>query len=95
MKIKDIFQIIGNGIQYCIAISQIEDVLRITGIILSVIISILIIVDKIITWWKKAHADGIITEDELKEGVNIIKEGAEDIKEHIESKDNGNRTNSK
>lgn len=84
MKVKDIFQIAGNGLQYLISFAQVEDILRITGIILSVIISILIIVDKVITWWKKAHADGVITEDELKEGVNIIKEGTEDIKEHIE-----------
>lgn len=86
MKIKDFFQIIGNGLQYAISFSQVEDVLRIAGIVLSVIISILIIVDKIITWWKNAKADGKITEDEIKEGVEIIKDGTQDIKDHIEGK---------
>ena len=86
MKIKDFFQIIGNGLQYAISLAQVEDALRIAGIVLSVIISILIIVDKIITWWKNAKADGKITEDEIKEGVEIIKEGTQDIKDHIEGK---------
>ena len=86
MKVKSVFEICGNGIQYAVALTQIEDILRIVGIVLSVIISVLIIIDKIMTWWKKAKADGKITEDEIKEGVGIIKEGAEDIKDHIEGK---------
>lgn len=84
MKIKDFFQIGANGLQYAISLVQVENILRITGIILSVIISLLIIIDKIVSWRKKAKADGKITEDEIKEGVEIIKDGAEDIKEHIE-----------
>ena len=84
MKIKDFFQIIGNGLQYAISLAQVEDALRIAGIILSVIISLLIIIDKIITWWKNAKADGKITEDEIKEGVEIIKDGTQEIKDHIE-----------
>ena len=84
MKIKDFFQIIGNGLQYAISLAQVEDALRIAGIILSVIISLLIIIDKIITWWKNVKADGKITEDEIKEGVEIIKDGTQEIKDHIE-----------
>ena len=86
MKIKDFFQIIGNGLQYAISLAQVEDALRIAGIVLSVIISLLIIIDKIITWWKNAKADGKITEDEIKEGVEIIKDGTQEIKDHIEGK---------
>ena len=89
MKVfKNVAEVSGNALQYLIAISQIEDVLRVVGIVLSVIISILIIIDKIMTWWKKAKADGKITEDELYEGIEIIKDGTEDIKDHIEGKDN-------
>lgn len=88
MKVKSVFEIGGNAVQYAVALSQVEDVLRIAGIILSVIISILIIIDKIISWYKKAKADGKITEEEIKEGVEIIQEGAQEIKDHIEGKDN-------
>lgn len=86
MKVKSVFEIGGNAVQYAVALSQVEDVLRIAGIILSVIISILIIIDKIISWYKKAKADGKITEEEIKEGVEIIQEGAQEIKDHIEGK---------
>ena len=84
MKVKDIFQIVGNGFQYLISFAQVEDIMRIVGLVLSVLISILILVDKMITWWKKAKEDGKITEDEIQEGVNIIKEGTEDIKDYID-----------
>lgn len=87
MKIKDFFQIAGNGLQYLISLAQVEDVLRIAGIILSVIISLLIIIDKIVSWWHKSKADGVITEEEIHEGIEIVKKGTEEIKEHIEDKD--------
>lgn len=89
MNLKSAAEVGGNGLQYLISFAQIEEWLRIFGIILSVIISILIIIDKVINWYKKAKADGKITEDEVKEGIGIIKEGAEDIKRHIDNKDNG------
>lgn len=84
MKVKDIFQIVGNGFQYLISFAQVEDIARIIGLILSIVISVLIIVDKVVTWWKKSKADGVITEDEIKEGVNIIKDGTQEIKDHID-----------
>ena len=87
MKVKDLFQIGGNGLQYLISLTQVETWARIVGLVLSVIISILIIVDKIRTWWKNAKADGQITEDEIKEGIEIIQDGAKEIKDHID-KDN-------
>lgn len=86
MKTKDFLQIGGNGLQYLISIAQVEDVLRIVGIVLSVIISLLIIIDKIVGWRKKAKADGKITEDEVQEAVQIVKEGLEEIKGHIKGK---------
>ena len=86
MKIKDFFQIIGNGLQYAISLAQVEDMMRIAGLVLSVTISILIIIDKVVTWYKNAKADGKITEDEIKEGVEIIKDGTKEIKDHIDGK---------
>lgn len=86
MKVKDFLEIGGNGLQYMISFAQVEDILRLVGIVLSVFISILIIIDKMINWWKKAKADGKITEDEIKEGVEIIKDGSQEIKDHIEKK---------
>lgn len=85
MKIKDLATIAGNGLQYLITWSQVEDIARITGLVLSIMISVLIIIDKVITWWKKAKADGKITKDEIDELGHIMSEGVNDIKEHLES----------
>lgn len=89
MKTKDFLQIGGNGLQYLISIAQVENVLRFIGLALSVLISLLIIIDKIVSWHKKAKADGKIDEDEIKEVIGIVKDGSEEIKHHIEGKDNG------
>ena len=85
MKIKDAAQLAGNGLQYLISMAQVEDVARIIGLILSIMISILIIADKVITWWKKAKADGKITKDEIDELGHIVGDGVKDIKEHLDS----------
>ncbi|MBO7716219.1 MAG: hypothetical protein J6S85_21825 [Methanobrevibacter sp.] len=84
MNLKNVAEIGGNGLQYLISVTQIEEWARVFGLILSIIISILILVDKVVTWFKRAKSDGKITSDEIKEGVDIIKDGVEDIKEHIE-----------
>lgn len=92
MNVKSAFEIMGNGLQYLISVTQIEQWARIFGLCLSILISILILVDKIITWYKKAKADGKITKDEIKEAVDIVKDSAEEIKEHIDDiKDNGTK----
>ena len=50
----------------------------IAGLLITIISSILI---PIIKWWKKAKADGKITEDEIKEGVEIIENGINELKD--------------
>lgn len=37
-------------------------------------------------WWKRAKQDGKITEEEFKEGADIIKNGTNEIKHHLEDK---------
>ena len=86
MKIKDVFEISGNGVMYILTATQTKEVFEIISLALSILISILIIAGKIITWYKKAKEDGKITADELKEGVDIIKDGTQEIKEKVEKK---------
>ena len=70
---------------YLCSWAQVEQVLRIVSFALSIAISILILVSRILTWWKEAKKDGKITKDEIKEGANIITEGVKDIKDQIDS----------
>ena len=50
----------------------------IVGLLITIICSIVI---PFIKWWKKAKADGKITEDEIKEGVEIIENGINELKD--------------
>ena len=83
--VQHLLEDVGNGIMYCCSWAQVEQALRIASFVLSIVISILIIVSRILTWWKEAKKDGKITKDEIKEGVTIITEGVEDIKTQIDS----------
>ena len=76
---------VGNGLMYLCSWAQVEQALRIASFVISILISILILVSRIITWWKEAKKDGKITKDEIKEGVTIITEGVEEVKHQIDS----------
>lgn len=85
MKLKYLFEDVGNGIMYLCSFTQVEQVLRIASFALSVLISILILASRIYDWWKKAHADGKITKDEIDELGSIVGDEIKDIKEKVES----------
>lgn len=86
-KFMDIFEISGNGFMYVLTATQTKEIFEIISLVLSILISILIIVSKIINWYQKAKEDGKITSDEIKDGIDIIVDGAQDIKDKIEDKE--------
>ena len=85
MELKHLFEDLGNGIMYCCSMAQVEQALRIASFILSILISILIIISRVIDWYKRASADGKITGDEIKELTDEVGKGLNDIKEHVDS----------
>lgn len=85
MEIRHFFEDVGNGLMYLCSMAQVEQALRIVSFILSILISILIIISRVIDWYKRAKADGKITKDEIEELGGIIHEGVKDIKEHVDS----------
>lgn len=82
--LRNLFEDIGCGSLCILTATQTETVLRIANLVLAIIISLLVLVSRIIDWYKKATADGKITKDELKELIDIGKDGAKEIKDHIE-----------
>ena len=54
----------------------------IVGLLITIVCSIII---PLIKWWKNAKKDGKIDKEEIKDGIGIIKNGVEDIKEQLES----------
>ena len=84
MKIRNALEYIGNGAMYILTIAQTKEIFQIISLVLSILISIVILVSKIISWWKKASADGEITKEEIEELVDNTKEDVEKIKDQIE-----------
>lgn len=87
MSIKGFCQTCANGLQYLISFAQVEQWARIVGLVLSILISCLILGDKIATWWKKAKKDGKIDKEEAEELKDIVMGGVEEIKGHLDDKE--------
>lgn len=81
---RNLFEDLGCGSLCVLTVAQTETVLRIANLVLAIFISLLVLVSRVIDWYKKAKADGKITSDEVKELVEIGKDGAKEIKDHIE-----------
>lgn len=82
--LRNLFEDLGCGSLCILTATQTETVLRIANLVLAIIISLLVLVSRIIDWYKKATADGKITKDEVEELIDIGKDGAKEIKDHIE-----------
>lgn len=64
---------------------QTEQTLRIIALIITILGAILTyIVMPLLSWYKKAKKDGKIDADEMKEGIDILTNGAEDVKDVVD-----------
>ena len=84
MKSKSLIEILGNGCQYVMTALQTDEILKYVELGLSILTTLIILGFNIYSWWKKASADGKVTPEEIKEGVDIVKGGTEEIKDHID-----------
>lgn len=86
MDKKTPVEVMFNVATYAITFANLEQVLKIVSLILSIITSIAILVAKIRSWWKKAKADGKITKDEIKEGIDIVTDAVKPFLDDKEDK---------
>lgn len=75
--------IIGMGLQTNEVLQTISLIITIIGGLITFIIV------PLLNWYKKANKDGKIDMDELKDGVDIIVEGSEKLKDEIDDKKEG------
>ena len=79
---------IGTGASAVGTATQTNEVLQTISLIITIIGGVItLIVVPVLTWWKKAKADGKITTDEIKEGVDTIKDGVKDLNDKLNGKD--------
>ena len=55
---------------------------------LTILATLITIILGLRAWWKDAKKDGKITDEEIKQGVNIIKDGVEQIQDKTKKGDN-------
>lgn len=68
--------------------TQTNEILQTISLIITIVGAIIsMIVVPILSWYFKAKQDGKITPDEIKEGVEIIKDGAEKLSDTLKDKD--------
>ena len=61
--------------------TQTNDILQTVSLVITIIGAVIsMIIVPLLSWYAKAKADGKITVDEAKEGVDIVKDGIENIK---------------
>lgn len=69
---------------------QTNDVLQAISLVITIIGGLItFIIVPLINWYKNAKKDGKIDKDELKDGVDIIVEGSEKLKDEIDDKKEG------
>lgn len=88
MKDKNLLIWAGNGVGYVFTAIQTNEVFQIIELCFSVALTILLIVYRIWKWYEEAKKDGKITADEVKEGIDILVDGTEEIKNQIDGKEN-------
>lgn len=72
-----------NVCQYAAVAIQDNWVFQWVQLILAIIASIVLIAYRLWKWWKEAKADGKITKQEIKDGLDILQDGIEDVKDKL------------
>ena len=74
--------IVGTILSSTGAIANVQEWLTIASTITTIIGAIItLIVIPLMTWYKKSKQDGKITKEEIDEGVKIIKDGVDELKD--------------
>lgn len=68
--------------------SQTNELLQTISLIITIIGGVItFVLLPLWNWWKKAKADGKITKDEIKEGVDVATNGIKDLDDKLHGKD--------
>ena len=86
-KINDVIEVGGNSFMYVLTFTNTKEIFEIISLVLSILISLLIIISKLIQWFKNAKKDGKISSEEIKDGIDILSSGVESIRDKIEDKE--------
>ena len=85
MRNELIYGIIGTALSGLGSILQTNDVLETISLVITIIGGVItFIIVPILNWYRHAKKDGKIDADEIKEGLDIIVDGSERVKDEID-----------
>lgn len=88
-------ELIGGGIGTLLSATgtaiQPNEVLQTISLVITIIGGLITITFAIITWYKNAKKDGKIDKEEVKELIDIVQDGTENIKESLGDKKKGDK----
>ena len=85
MKHELISGSIGTALGIIGTVTQDSDIIKIISIIITIIGAVITyIVVPLIAWYKKSKKDGKIDANEIKEGIDIISDGGQNIKDQVD-----------
>lgn len=88
MKNEIITGTIGTGLSAVGTATQTNEILQTVSLIITIIGGLItFIVLPLLNWYNKAKQDGKIDAKEIKEGVQIITDGSEKVKDEIDKKE--------
>lgn len=65
--------------------TQTNEVLQTISLVITIIGALItFIIVPLLNWYKKAKEDGKITKEEIKEGIKIVSEGSQQVKDKVE-----------
>lgn len=83
----NVLSLTGTLTQTNAQLETISLVLTCVGMAITILVTLItVVIPKIKKWWVKASKDGKITPDEIKEGVAIVEEAIETVKETVKKK---------
>lgn len=88
MKSHNVLEWIGCGASAIFTALQTNQIFQTISLILTCLATLVTIAYTIYKWYKNAKKDGKIDEQEIKEGIDIIKDATDKVKE-LSNKDKG------
>ena len=82
---------IGTSVSATGTAIQPNEVLQTISLIITILGGIITIVFALIGWYQRAKQDGKIDKDEIKEAIDILQEGGENIKNALDDKKKGDK----
>ena len=73
-----------NACSYVLTATMTKEVLQIISLCATILGTLVIIFTKAYDWYKRAKADGVITKEEIKQGINEV---SDDVKQLTEEAD--------